>query len=64
MPAKLKYLLTSRKFWAALIGILMVILRNFVPNFPIADDQIVAVVVLLASYILGTAIDDRSAPYK
>jgi hypothetical protein len=61
MPSKVKYLLTSRKFWAALIGLLMVILRNFVPDFPIAEDQITAVVVLIASYILGTAIDDRNA---
>jgi hypothetical protein len=57
---KLKLLLASRKFWAALIGLLAIVLRSYVPNFPIAEEQLVAVVVIIVGYILGTAIEDTA----
>jgi len=58
MENKLTLLLRSRKFWAALAGLLVVILREFVPDFPVDDEQLIALVVVIASYILGTAIED------
>ncbi len=51
-------LLTSRKFWAALVGVAMVILTHYVPDFPIPEDQILALVLVVVSYILGTAVED------
>ena len=58
VEAKLKALLASRKFWAALIGLLLLIVKAFRPDFPLAEDQITNIVYLLMAYILGTAIED------
>jgi hypothetical protein len=55
---KFKLLLGSRKFWAAIVGLVMVIVKAFVPDFPIAEDQILALVIVLVSYIMGTALED------
>ena len=55
---KFKQLLGSRKFWAAFVGLVMVVIGYFVPDFPIAEDQILNIVLLLVSYILGTALED------
>ena len=57
---KLQFLLTSRKFWAALIGLAMIILKAYRPDFPITEDQITAIVVVLVGYILGTAVEDSA----
>lgn len=56
--SKFTLLLTSRKFWAALVGVFMVILTHYVPDFPIPEDQILALVLVIVSYILGTAVED------
>ena len=55
---KIKYLLSSRKFWAAVVGVVMVIVTHFVPDFPIPEDQVLSLVLLIVSYILGTALED------
>ena len=55
---KFKQLLGSRKFWAALVGIVMVVVQHFVPDFPIPEDQVLGLVLLIVSYILGTALED------
>lgn len=48
----------SRKFWAALIGTIFIVLEEFVPEFPLDADQITNVVYMLVAYIVGVAIDD------
>jgi len=55
---KLIMLLKSRKFWASIVGLGMVILKAYVPDFPVTEDQILALVLVLVSYILGTALED------
>ena len=55
---KFKQLLSSRKFWAALVGIVMVVVYAYVPDFPIGEDQILCLVLVILSYILGTALED------
>jgi hypothetical protein len=55
---KFKQLLGSRKFWAALIGLIFVVLGYFVPDFPIPEEQIVNLVYVIVAYILGTALED------
>ena len=62
MDPKLKALLASRKFWAALVGLTVMILKSQVPNFPLAEDQLLALVVIIVSYILGTAVEDARRP--
>ena len=56
--SKWKTLLTSRKFWAALVGLVMVLVKAWKPDFPLSEDQIVSLAAVLAAYILGTALED------
>jgi len=51
-------LFSSRKFWAALIGLCLIILKVWRPDFPIESDQLTSVVYVLVAYILGTGIED------
>ncbi|MFN2303481.1 MAG: hypothetical protein ACK2TV_07085 [Anaerolineales bacterium] len=55
---KLQILLTSRKFWAALIGLVLVIVKAYDPDFPLAEEQLTSVIYVLVAYILGTGIED------
>ncbi len=56
--SKLKQLLSSRKFWAALIGLVLIIIKAWQPEFPLAEEQLTGVVYVLVAYILGTGIED------
>ena len=56
--SKFKQLLGSRKFWAALIGLVLIIVKVWQPDFPLAEDQLTAVIYVLVAYILGTGIED------
>ncbi len=59
---KLQTLLISRKFWAALIGLALIVIKAYRPDFPITGDQMTGIVVILVGYIMGTAIQDSSLP--
>jgi len=59
-PTKLQTLLASRKFWAAIIGLALIVIKAFRPDFPITADQLTGIVVILVGYIMGTAIQDSS----
>ena len=56
--SKIRLLLGSRKFWAAVIGLVLVIIKAFRPDFPLDPEQLTAVVWVLVAYILGTGIED------
>ena len=58
MQNKLTNLIKSRKFWAAVAGLIVVGLRAFVPDFPLEDEQMSYIIVVIASYIIGTGIED------
>jgi hypothetical protein len=55
--------LKSRKFWALAAGIIIMVLRHFVPQLPISDDQITSVVYLLVAFIIGTGLEDVGTGY-
>ena len=55
---KCKLLLGSRKFWAAFVGLLFLVIQNFDPAFNVPEEETVAFVSVLAAYILGTALED------
>lgn len=55
---KTRFLLGSRKFWATLIGLVLVVLRAFYPDFPISEEQVTNLIYVLVAYILGVAIED------
>ncbi|MCK9245919.1 MAG: hypothetical protein M0P11_03065 [Anaerolineaceae bacterium] len=57
MP-KLKLLLGSRKFWAALVGLVFMIIKAWKPDFPLDADQLAGIIAILVTYILGTALED------
>ena len=59
---KLKNLLASRKFWAALIGLALLVLKAFKPDIPVTEEQATSIVYILVAYILGTAIEDNGRP--
>ena len=54
---KFKSLLASRKFWAALVGVVLVAVKSFKPDFPLTDGQVTEVVYVIVAYILGTAVE-------
>jgi uncharacterized membrane protein YdjX (TVP38/TMEM64 family) len=58
---KLKEILKSRKFWAAAVGLVMVVVKAYQPDFPLSEEQVAAAVTLLAAYILGTGLESRAA---
>lgn len=51
-------ILKSRKFWAAVVGIVYSIIFVIWPDFPIPEESVVGVVGTVASYILGVALED------
>ena len=57
MNDKLKALLGSRKFWAALVGTGLIVVKTFKPDFPLTDEQLTNVIYVLVAYILGTGIE-------
>ncbi|MEA4907165.1 MAG: hypothetical protein VB089_06090 [Anaerolineaceae bacterium] len=56
MP-KLFTLLKSRMFWAAIIGLLFMVVKAFYPAFPLEEDQVTNLVMVLVAYILGEAVE-------
>ena len=55
---KFKLLIASRKFWAALVGLVLVIIKAYEPAFPLDGDQLTGVITVIVAYILGTGIED------
>ena len=55
---KWKQLLSSRKFRASVVGLVLMIVRMWKPDFPLDEGQTAGMIVILVTYILGTAIED------
>ncbi len=55
---KWKLLLSSRKFWAAVVGLVVVLVKNWQPDFPLDADLISNMITLIMAYILGVAVED------
>jgi hypothetical protein len=54
-------LIRSRKFWAGLAGLAVILLRAALPDFPLEDDQLTAAIITLSAYIFGTGAQDGLA---
>lgn len=54
MLESLKALLLSKRFWAAVAGVVLVVVQNF--GLPISEDQVQILVMLIASWIVGDSI--------
>ena len=57
-PGKLLGLLGSRKFWAAVIGLGLIVAKAYKPDLPVSEEQVTSLVYVLVAYILGVAIED------
>ena len=51
-------LLRSRKFWAAVVGLVYSMIYMVWPDFPIPEESVIGVAGTVASYILGVALED------
>ena len=51
-------LLKSRKFWAAVVGVVYSMIYLVWPDFPIPEESVIGVVGTVASYIFGVALED------
>ena len=56
--SKFLLLLKSRKFWAAVVGLVMLFVVEYVPDFPFEPAEVEQFVWIIVSYILGTALED------
>ena len=56
--SKILGLMASRKFWAAVIGLALIIIQAYRPDFPLSAETLTNVVYILVAYILGVAIED------
>lgn len=55
---KLKQLIGSRKFWASLLGLILMVVKAWRPTFPLEEEQLAGIIAVLMAYILGTGIED------
>lgn len=62
--AKWKVLLGSRKFWAALMGLVVIVIKAWKPDFPLDGESLAGILSVLVAYILGTALEDGLAGHK
>jgi hypothetical protein len=56
--AKLRQLLGSRKFWAAVAALGIVVMKAYKPDFPVTEEQLSNLLYVIIAYIMGTAIED------
>ena len=61
---KLLSLLKSRKFWAAVVGLGLVVIKAFRPDFPLGEEQLTQLVWVLVAFIIGTGLEDSGALYR
>lgn len=55
-------LFVSRKFWAALIGLVLIVLTAFLPGLPDLSTPLVELAGLLSAYIIGSALEANPLP--
>ena len=55
-------LLLSRKFWAAIIGLVLIVLTGFLPTIPDLSTPLIELASLLSAYILGSALEGVHHP--
>ncbi len=53
-----KTVVKSRKFWAAVVGLIYSIVAVAAPDFPISEEAASNGIAILMAYILGVALED------
>jgi hypothetical protein len=60
----LQNLIKSRKFWAALVGLGLIVVKAFRPDFPLAEADLTNLIYVLVAYIIGTGLEDARPQVK
>ena len=60
----MKTLLTSRKFWVALLVLVTVIVSAFIPAFEMDTEQAAGYAIIAVSYLVGVAVDPGPGGWK
>lgn len=60
MPPFLKDLVRSRRFWVAIGGLAVVVLKDRLP-FDVPEDRLVEISVLIGSWLVGESLRSSSA---
>ena len=55
-------ILLDKKFWAAIVTLIVVIGGQALPGFNLDEGGLVAALVLAAGYIIGVTVDEHAAP--
>ena len=50
-------LFTSRKFWVALIALVVIVMQVFVPSFQLNGEELAGLCIVVAAYLIGVAVD-------
>lgn len=50
--------LKSRKFWASIVAIAFVLLKEFAPQLNLDEATVNGLVATIVAYVLGTALED------
>lgn len=57
-------LLQSRKFWLAVIALLVIMLQVFMPNFQLNAEELAGLCIVVAAYMIGVAVDPGAPTAK
>lgn len=49
---------TKLKFWTLAIGVVLVVLRHYVPDFPITDEVLTGALLLGVAWLIGQPLQD------
>lgn len=53
----MKDMLTSRKFWVAVLAVAVIVIAAFVPGFDLEVDTAAGMAVIVVAYLVGVAVD-------
>jgi hypothetical protein len=60
--SKLLELLKSRKFWAAVAGLILIVVQQFMPDFPLDAEAVTNVIYVVVAFIIGSGLEDSAGP--
>jgi uncharacterized membrane protein len=60
----MKNLLTSRKFYSALLALVVIVIAAFLPGFDIDIEEGAGFLVIIVAYLIGVAVDPGPGGWK
>lgn len=56
---KLIRLLKSRKFWASVVALSVIVLKIYRPDIEVSEQQITDMITVFVAFIIGTALESK-----